>query len=125
MATVTACLPAFLPQVDDEDEDDDMDADDEDAQPPPPPVTQAPAVAGGKSVRMCEPEAQPKAPPAYSSAFGLGDLDDIERPLLKKGPSGWTVFRRQARAVYRRLVPQDIFKINGRVSGLRAELLSC
>jgi hypothetical protein len=108
-----------ITQVDDEDDDDDMDAEDEDGAAAAQDAAKAAAAAQGKerkSVSMfvdTEPE-----PPAATGAYGFGNLADMEEgprhASRPRGPSTWSVLRKKARALYRRVVVRDEFKMNGR-----------
>jgi hypothetical protein len=69
-----------------------------------------------KSVSMFVDE-EPEAP-AATGAYGFGNLADMEEgprhASRRRGPSTWSVLRKKARALYRRVVVRDEFKMNGR-----------
>jgi hypothetical protein len=108
--------------VDDEDDDDADDVEEEDGAAAAQEAAKAAAAAAAqgkerKSVSMFVDE-EPE-PPAASGAYGFGNLvDDIEEgphhSSVRRGPSTWSVVRKKARALYRRVVARDEFKMNGR-----------
>jgi hypothetical protein len=107
-------------QVDDEDDDDADDVEDEHVAAAAQEAAKAAAAAAAqgkerKSVSMFV-EDEPE-PPAASGAYGFGNLADIDDMLhasRPRGPSTWSVMRKKARALYRRVVARDEFKMNSR-----------
>jgi hypothetical protein len=106
-------------QVDDDD-DDDIEEDDDQA-------AAQEAVKQQQQQQAAQHEKQRKSvsmfvdeepePPAASGAYGFGNLADIDDMLhasRPRGPSTWSVMRKKARALYRRVVARDVFRMNGR-----------
>jgi hypothetical protein len=104
------------------DADDDGEVSDDDDAPPLDPAAASDAAkqqqaVAGKTVRMFAAMEDPAPPPPASGAYGFGDLDQLSKPqgvARARGPGLWAVMRQRGRALYRRVVMRDEFKINSR-----------